>query len=319
MEQSNLPIIKHIPYFLDYCEIERGLSESTLINYHRCLKRFVSWLKENNKTNLLPHELSSDDVWNYRVYLAKHKNSRGEPLKKISQIYHLIALRAILNYFLDKDISSLPTNKIKLPKNGEEKKLVKFLNLEQLEKLLLAPNINKMSGLRDKAILETLFSTGLRVSELVALNREQFSNLGDEQSLELGITGKGGHPRTVYFSKRALFWIKKYLEKHKNDEEALFIGRGISGNRLTSRSIERIVKRYVLLAKLPSFVSPHTLRHSYATDLLNQGADLRMIQELLGHKNISTTQIYTHVTNQKLKEVHTKYHSGSKLKDSLLV
>lgn len=319
MDQSNLPIIKHIPHFLDYCEIERGLSESTIMNYHHCLKRFVSWLKENNKTNLLPQELSPDDIWGYRVYLAKHKNGRGETLKKISQIYHLIALRALLNYFLDKDITSLPSNKIKLPKNDEEEKVIKFLNLEQIERLLMAPDIKKISGLRDKAILESFFSTGLRIAELVALNRERFVGLDNKQSLELGIIGKGGHPRTVYFADRALFWIKKYLEKRQDDGEALFIGRGTSGNRLASRSIERIVKKYVVLAKLPNFASPHTLRHSFATDLLNKGADLRMIQELLGHKNISTTQIYTHVTNQKLKEIHEKYHSSSTLKDSLLV
>jgi site-specific recombinase XerD len=318
MEQSTLPIIDHIPHFLDYCEIERGLSKSTLINYQRCLKRFVSWLDKSDKTDLLPQDLSPDDIWNYRVYLAKYENNRGETLKKVSQIYHLIALRALLNYFLDKDITSLPANKIKLPKNDEEEKAIKFLNLEQIERLLIAPDIKKISGLRDKAILESFFSTGLRIAELVELDREQFINLVDKQSLELGIIGKGGHPRTVYFSERALFWIKKYIEKRKDDGKALFIGNKISGNRLASRSIERIVKKYVILAKLPNFVSPHTLRHSFATDLLNKGADLRMIQELLGHKNISTTQIYTHVTSQKLKEVHEKYHSSSILKDSIL-
>ena len=322
MRQSTLPIIKHIPHFLDYCEIQKGLSNTTQKNYDNYLQRFVFWLKENKKENLLPHELTSDDIWNYRVYLARHKTVKDKLLKKITQAYYLIALRAFLNYFLDKDIVSLPANKIKLPKDASEERVVKFLSLDQIEKLLLSPNLETITGLRDKAILETFFSTGLRIAELVNLNREQFTNIKDKKDLELGIIGKGSHPRTVYFSGRALSWVKKYLETRKDKEKALFIhyrAREDAEARLTARSIERIVKKYAILAKLPVFTSPHTLRHSYATDLLNQGVDLRIIQELLGHKNITTTQIYTHVTNHQLEEAHRKYHSGSRLKDSLLV
>jgi len=318
MKKSTTSIIKHIPHFLDYCKIERGLSKNTLMNYYRYLKCFIFWLKDNDKINLLSHKLTTEDIWNYRVYLVNHKNDQGKTLKKTSQIYYLIALRSLLNYFSEKDISSLPSNKVKLPKNNEQEKIIKFLNLNQIEKLLMMPNIKKLSGLRDKAILEIFFSTGLRVSELVSLTREQFSNIENEKDLELGIIGKGGHSRTVYFSERALFWIKKYLNKRKDNKKALFKSNKLKIN-LTSRSVERIVKKYVILAKLPLSTSCHTIRHTYATDLLNKGADLRMIQELLGHKNIATTQIYTHVTNQKLKEAHLKYHSSSELKDSSMI
>ncbi len=174
------------------------------------------------------------------------------------------------------------------------------------------------AGLRDKAILETFFSTGLRVAELVALNREQFANMRDKKDLEIGIIGKGGTPRTVYFSERALSWIKKYLNIRKDKEKALFLNyraRKDAESRLTARSIERVVKKYAILAGVPIFTTPHTLRHSYATDLLTQGVDLRTIQEFLGHKSILTTQVYTHVTNKRLRDIHRKFHSGKSLKE----
>jgi len=212
---------------------------------------------------------------------------------------------------------SLPADKITLPKDARTEKTVKFLNLEQVEQLLLAPDTKNPIGLRDRAILETLFSTGLRIAELIALNWEQFVNIKNKKDLELGIIGKGSYPRTVYFSERALSWVKRYLETRDNKEKPLFIhyrSRNDAEPRLTARSIERIVKKYAILAGVPIFTTPHTLRHSMATDLLTQGVDLRIIQEFLGHKSILTTQIYTHVTNKRLRDIHRQFHSGKRLK-----
>ncbi|MDO8424381.1 MAG: tyrosine-type recombinase/integrase [bacterium] len=319
MKKSDTSLIKHISDFLDYCEVEKGLSEKTQENYQRYLQKFVFWLKNTQKEALLPHELTSDDIWAYRLFLSRFQSEKGRPLKKITQNYYLIALRAFLGYFIAKDIVCLPPDKIALPKDAKSEKTIKFLNLEQVEKLLVAPDIETPIGLRDRAILESLFSTGLRIAELVALNLEQFANnLKDKKDLELGIVGKGDVARTVYFSERALSWIKKYLEIRKDKEKPLFIhyrSREEADPRLTSRSIERIVKKYAVLSGVPFFTTPHTLRHSYATDLLTQGVDLRTIQEFLGHKNIVTTQIYTHVTNKRLRDIHRQFHSGKNMKN----
>jgi len=318
MDNSNKSIIKCIPDFLDYCEIEKGLAEKTQVNYNRYLQKFIHWLKKTKKDNLLPHELTADDIWNYRLYLSRFQDHKGKPLKKVTQNYYLIALRAFLGYFTAKDITSLPADKISLPKDAKNEKTVKFLSLEQIEKLLLSPNTKTTAGLRNRAILESFFSTGLRIAELVALNKEQLANIKNKKELELGIIGKGARPRTVYFSERALSWLKKYLETRKDKEKALFINyRAKNGTetRLTTRSIERIVKKYAISAGVPFFTTPHTIRHSYATDLLEQGVDLRTIQEFLGHQSIVTTQIYTHVTNKRLRDIHRKFHSGKNLKD----
>jgi len=319
MQKSNKSIIKQIPDFLDYCEIEKGLSDNTQKNYSRYLKKFTDWLRAANKENMLPHDLTPEEIWNYRLFLARFKDpNRDKPLSKLTQNYYLIALRSLLSFFTDKDIISLPADKIQLPKDAKKEKTVKFLTLDQIEKLLLAPNTETDDGLRDRAILESLFSTGLRIAELVALNKEQFKALTDKKDLELGIIGKGKHPRTVYFSERALDWVKKYLKTRDDDDKALFVhyrSRNSSEGRLTPRSIERTVKKYATLANIPFFTTPHTLRHSYATDLLEQGVDLRTIQEFLGHKNIATTQIYTHVTNKRLRDVHRQFHSGKDMKN----
>ena len=317
MKKSNKPIIEHINDFLDYCEVEKGLANRTQENYQHYLQKFVSWMKKAKKETLLPHELTADDIWAYRLYLSRYTGEKGHSLKKVTQNHYLIALRALLGYFTAKDIISLPADKIVLPKDARAEKTVKFLNLDQIERLLLAPDTNTRDGLRDRAILESFFSTGLRIAELVALNREQFVNIKDKKDLELGIIGKGSHPRTVYFSERALSWVKKYIETRKDREKALFIhykARKDTENRLTARSIERIVKKYAILGGVPVFTTPHTLRHSYATDLLTQGVDLRTIQEFLGHRSILTTQIYTHVTNKRLRDIHRQYHSGKNLK-----
>ncbi len=317
MKKSNQSIIKHIPNFLDYCEVEKGLAEKTQKNYNHYLRKFVSWLKKTKKEALLPHQLTSDDIWAYRLYLSRFQDQKGHSLKKVTQNYYLIALRAILSYFIAKDIESTPPGKIALPKDAKAGKTVKFLNLEQIERLLLSPDIKSQIGLRDRVILETLFSTGLRIAELVALNKEQFTNIKNKQDLEIGIIGKGSHPRTVYFSERALSWLKKYLEVREDKEKALFLHyrtRKNTEDRLTVRSIERIVKKYAILSGAPFFTCPHSIRHSYATDLLNQGVDLRTIQEFLGHQSITSTQIYTYVTNKRLRDTHRQFHSGKNLK-----
>ncbi len=314
MKESDKPITEHIPDFLDYCEVEKGLSDKTQENYKRYLQKFTYWLKKAKKEGLKPQDLTKDDIWKYRLFLSRS----SKKLKKITQNYYLVALRALLGYFSAKDIVSLPADKIKLPKDAKREKTIKFLTLEQIERLLLAPDIKKVAGLRDKAILEALFSTGLRIAELIALNKEQFTNIKDKKDLELGVIGKGGRPRTVYFSERALSWLKRYLETRKDKEKALFINyrskKGVE-RRLTTRSVERIVKKYAILAGIPIFTTPHTLRHSMATDLLSQGVDLRTIQEFLGHRSITSTQIYTHVTSKRLRDVHRKYHSGKNLKE----
>jgi site-specific recombinase XerD len=300
--KATLSIIKHIPGFLDYCEIEKGLSNNTQKNYQRYLKKFCDWLVAIKKENIMPHELTSEDVTNYRLYLSRNASPETKQLlKKSTQNYYLIALRSLLGYFSEKNITSLPSDKIKLPKDARKEKTVKFLNLEQIERLLNSPDTTNNVGIRDRAILETLFSTGLRIAELTALNKDQFENLKNKKDFELSIIGKGGYPRTVYFSEKALLWLKKYLETYNSEEKSLF--------RLTPRSIERIVKKYSILSGIPIFTTPHTLRHSLATDFLMQGVDIRTIQEFLGHRSITSTQIYTHVTNKHLRDIHRKFHA----------
>lgn len=319
MKKSNKTIKEHIIDFLEWCEIEKGLSNKTQENYNNFLKRFTGYLDTTKQSNKKPHELTSEDVWKYRLFLSKEKDPKtGKLIKKTTQNYYLIALRALLNYFADRDITSLPAEKIKLARDAQKEKKINFLGLNQVEKLLLAPQLKDLAGVRDRAILETLFSTGLRVAELVALNRDQFMDIKNKKDLEMQVIGKGDKPRTVYFSERALKWLKTYLEYRKDGDPALFINyraRQGDSRRLTARSVERMVKKYVKISGLPLTTTPHTLRHSYATDLLEQGVDLRLIQEFLGHSNIATTQIYTHVTNKKLKDVHKQYHSGGRLKN----
>ena len=312
MQKSQKSILDHIPEFLEYLDIEKGLSHNSQITYNRFINKFENWLKENNFTTLLPHELTSEHIWQYRVYLSKiYNKNTHQPLKRTSINYYLITLRNLLNYFADRDIISLPAEKIKLFPEKKDKN-IKFLQLEQIEKLLAAPDISNIIGLRDKAILETLFSTGLRVAELVSLNRNQIKIDNIDVELEVNVIGKGDKLRPVYFSPRALKAIQDYLNTRKDDEPALFInykGPITKDHRLTTRSVENIVRKYVIKAGISIPASPHTLRHSFATDLLMQGVDLRMVQEFLGHKNIATTQIYTHITSKKLKDIHKKFHS----------
>ena len=318
MNESLKPIKECISDFLDYCEVEKGLRNNTQENYKKYLEKFFGWLDKTNNSSLLPHQLTSDHIWDYRLFLSRTPSpATGKLLSKGTQNYYLVALRALLGYFVAKDVLSLPPDKIALSKADKSKQTVKFLTLEQISKLLASVEPKDDIGIRDRAILEAFFSTGLRIAELVSLNLEQFNNLKNKKDMELGIIGKGGKPRVVYFSERALDYIKKYLEirnnvKHAN-QKALFINfrdkKDDADARLTARSIERMVKKYALFSGTPIFTTPHTLRHSYATDLLNQGVDLRSIQEFLGHSNIATTQIYTHVTNKRLRDIHHQFHS----------
>lgn len=318
MRQSQKPLPQHLPDYLDWLDVEKGLSSKTQENYARFLSRFLKWLDRKELSHLKPHELSPEHVWEYRIYLARQTTSKrsSESLKKSTQNYYLIALRSLLSYFAERDILALPPEKITLPREKAEKE-VRFLSLDQLERLFQAPDVSTLKGLRDRAILETLFSTGMRVSELVALNKDQVKQSLNANDLELGIIGKGGKARVVYFSPRALYWIKRYLTARKDNEPALFVNlrsRKDAPRRLTPRSIEKDISRYATLAGLPSNTTPHVLRHTFATDLLSQGVDIRVLQEFLGHKSITATQIYAHVTSKKLREVHRKYHSGNKLK-----
>lgn len=309
MKNSNTSIIEHIPDFLDYLEIQRGLAPKTQENYHRFLNKFVLYLDKNNNSNLKPHELTSDIVWKYRVFLARQSDSSNKPLKKNTQNYYLIALRSLLNFFTKRDINSLPSDKIELARDKDEKP-VRFLNVDQLKKLFETPDIRRVSGIRDRAIFETFFSTGMRISELVSLNRNQIRF--NKEDFELAIVGKGQKTRTVYFSSRSLGWIKKYLETRSDNDKALFINyRTRKGclRRLSPRYIEKMMKKNIIKAGLPLNTTPHVMRHSFATDMLSKGVDIRILQEFLGHKSIAATQIYTHVTSKKLREVHKKFHS----------
>ncbi|MDD5146698.1 MAG: tyrosine-type recombinase/integrase [Candidatus Pacebacteria bacterium] len=320
MDFNLKPIIEYIPNFLEYLDIEKGLSNNSQQTYSRMLEKFSQWLKKNNFQNLKPNELTEEHIWAYRVFLSHSPNLvTHEPLKKSTQNHYLIALRNLLNFFSDRNIQALPSSKIKLAKQTKEKS-VKFLNLDQVEKLILAPKTNTLIGLRDRAIIETLFSAGLRVAELVSLNKEQIRLNSGSGDMEVGIVGKGNRPRTVYFSERCLEWLQKYLDTRGDDKEkALFIhfkGPKRSSARLTSRSVENIIKKYAVLAGIPVSTVPHTIRHSFATDLLAKGVDLRLVQEFLGHRNIATTQIYTHVVSKQLRDVHRKFHSGKEIKNN---
>ncbi len=314
----NKPLPQHLNDFLEYCEVEKGLSINTVKNYSRFVQKFFAWLKEQKLEKLCPEELTENHVSKYRIWLSRRPNivRRASPtLHASTQIRYLIALRSFLSYFHEKNIPTLPTEKIKLPKDRKDR-LVKFLGIEQLRRFFDGPNTELLSGLRDRAILEALFSTGLRVAELIALNTKQLSGALNKDDFELGVVGKGGYPRVVYFSDRALQWLKKYIQKRDDDDEALFInfkGPKKDSRRISVRGVELIVEKYSKMAGIPFLATPHTLRHSFATDLMSKGVDLRIVQEFLGHRNIATTQIYTHVTSKHLRDIHKKFHGGEGL------
>lgn len=296
--------------FLEYLELERNTSQLTIKNYDHYLKRFLEFAGDID-----PKDIDLNLVRKYRLHLSRWVDSKtGKGLKRITQNYFMIVLRAFLRYLARIDVTSLSPEKVELGEN--EPRPLKVLDDTRLRQLLDAPDTSKKDGMRDRAILETLFSTGLRVSELSKLNRDQI-NLNRR---EFGIVGKGGKERVVFLSDSACEWLDRYLGVRHDTFKPLFIryqGKiNLENNgepmRLTPRSIERIVEKYVKALGFSVKATPHTLRHSFATDLLINGADIRSVQEMLGHSNISTTQIYTHVTNAHLKDVHKTFHSGNK-------
>lgn len=306
-----MTLTQTIDQFLEYLEIERNCSKLTIRNYRHYLKRFLKFVKKRFPPLSTPSQITQEVTHDYRLFLSRFVDEKGISLKRVTQSYHLIALRAYLRFLIKRDVKTLSPEKIELPK-GESRSL-KFLDREQVKRLLNMPEISTVQGMRNKAILEVLFSTGLRVSELVKLNRDSI-NL---ERGEFGVIGKGGRPRVVFLSESAVYWLEKYLAGRDDDFKPLFVryagkkaepDKTGEGLRLTARSVQRIVEKYVKKARLPIKITPHGLRHSFATDLLSAGAGLRAIQEMLGHKNISTTQIYTHVTNPQLKKIHRKYH-----------
>jgi len=296
--------------YLSFIEVEKNYSKFTIRNYSHYLKIFRDWFEKHYAQEYI-EKLTSDMVRRYRLYLKHFEGSQGKHLSPTTQSYYVIALRAFLKYCSKKGIKTLSPEKVDLPK-GEDH-AIKFLDRDQVERLLTSPDTSTMSGLRDRTILEVLFSTGLRVSELAKLNIDKI----DLKEREFGIIGKGRRARVVFLSERATDWLNRYLATRVDPYQALWIRIPKSGEwdpamggeraRLSVRGIQRIVEKYRRSAGLPIKVSPHVLRHSFATTLLQQGADLRSVQEMLGHKNVATTQIYTHVTNPQLKQIHDKY------------
>jgi site-specific recombinase XerD len=294
--------------FLEYLEVERNRSQKTIENYHHYLKRFLQWAKISD-----PKDLTFELVRNYRIYLNRLADEKGHELKKITQNYHLIAIRSFLKYLSKRDIKCLSAEKIEIGKNPSHE--IEFLDGEEVDRLLQAASGNSIKSLRDRAILELLFSAGLRVSELSNLNRDQI-NL-DRQ--EFSVRGKGDKLRLVFISDTAKDALQKYLDKRTDFDNSIFVRfskkkftENSETRRLTPRSIQRIVKFYAAKAGIVKDVHPHTLRHSFATDLLANGADIRSVQTMLGHSSITTTQIYTHITNTQLKSVHQKFHGKHK-------
>jgi site-specific recombinase XerD len=302
--------------FLEYCELDRNLSLRTVRMYGYYLHFFQDWLlKEKQLQDIDVERLAEKDIRQFRLYLSnQYKNEHKGELKRQTQSYFLIAVRSLLRYLLKQNLTVLPPEMIELGKQRD--RTIKFLLPEELQRLLDAVDISDIRGLRDRTIMEVLFSTGLRVSELTSLNRDQI-NL---DTGEFGVIGKGGKARVVFISERAKEWLEKYFLMRDDPYRPLFIrysgpksqdGLTDEKLRLSVRSVERMIDKYRKKAGILFTIGPHVLRHSYATDLLSHGADLRSVQEMLGHKNIATTQIYTHVTNTRLKEIHDKFHSGN--------
>jgi len=301
---------KLIQQFIIYLEIEKGYSAETIRNYNFYLKRFCNWVKNPDIS-----EISSKNIKDYRLFLNRLIKKDQQTIKKNTQNYHLIAIRSFFKYLIKQDIPCLPPDKIELAKMPMRQ--VDFLESHELLNLLEAPILaknkeNNIIKYRDKAILEVLFSTGLRVSELTNLKRE---NINLEKT-DFTIRGKGEKLRIVFLSNQALYWLKRYLSERKDISLWLFIrhDRALNTkkddyNKITPRSIQRLVIKYTKIAGITKKITPHIIRHSFATDLLINGADIRAVQEMLGHSSITTTQIYTHVTNKQLKEVHEAFHN----------
>ncbi|MCR4311494.1 MAG: tyrosine-type recombinase/integrase [Candidatus Taylorbacteria bacterium] len=310
--------------FLEYIEIEKGRSVKTVENYDHYLSRFLGFIKTGN-----PKSITESSVREFRMFLNRQMVGRGKkrqedilPMKKKTQNYYLIAIRAFLKFLARRGVTSLSAECIELAKVGERQ--LDLISEEELNRILEAPDVATLQGLRDKAILETLFSTGLRVSELCSLPREI-----DLSKDEMSVRGKGEKVRVVFFSDDAKKALRTYVSARKDFDDALFVqipddekpnGAKTDGKktrepdtlRLTPRSIQRIVRRYATIAGISKKVTPHVIRHSFATDLLSNGADLRSVQALLGHANIGTTQIYTHVTDKHLRDIHKNFHGKNR-------
>jgi len=307
--------------FLEYLEIERGRSRKTIENYNHYLDRFFDWAHISE-----PSQINDDLMRGFRVYLNRFEDTNGHPLKKNTQNYYIISIRSFLKYLAKRDIETLKAEKVEIGKSS--KREVEFLEADEMERILAAAGGVDFKSLRDKAILELLFSAGLRVSELININRDRL----DLKSREFSVRGKGDKVRVVFVSDGAAKALQRYLEKRTDIDLALFVQDEKSqakfkrkvetrqclvstgGLRLTPRTIQRIVKHYAAKAGIIKDVHPHTLRHSFATDLLMNGADIRSVQEMLGHSSITTTQVYTHVTNKQLKEVHQAFHARRRKK-----
>ena len=304
-KMSSLDFARAKVDFLEYLEVEQNRSQKTIANYDHYLTRLIDFAGDIKVSDIDPELIRK-----WRLWLNRLGTNTSDELTKSTQNYHLTALRSFLRYCAKREIPALPSDKIELAKTT--RKQVTFLNAAEVQTLLEQPDINTLPGLRDRAILELLFSSGLRVSELVGLDTGHI-NL---KRREFMVRGKGRKDRPIFISPEAAEWVQKYLDGRTDNSRPLFMRYGgrkkvdLSGNfsRLTARSVQRMVSRYASLAGITKHVSPHTLRHSFATDLLMNGADLRSVQALLGHSNISTTQIYTHVTDPHLKEVHKKFH-----------
>lgn len=293
--------------FIEYLEIERGRSSKTAENYERYLDRFIEF-----NGDLKVESITTEKIRKYRLWLNRYEGEHGEELATITQAYHLIALRGFLDYLSKRDIKSLAPNKIELPKT--HRKQVTFLHFDEVERLLgTVPNDGTEVHLRDAAIIELLFSSGLRVSELANLDRSHINT----KRREFMVRGKGQKDRPIFISHAAATAVDSYLAKRTDTLVPLFLNYSRNSatstdgsfRRLTPRSIQRMVEKYAKLAGITKHVSPHTMRHSFATDLLMNGADIRSVQSMLGHSNISTTQVYTHVTDAHLRDVYEKFHS----------
>lgn len=303
-----MSLTETITRFLEHAEIGKNQSQRTIINYRHYLGRFAKWFGDGT-----PAHITLDKIQNYRLFLNRFKDDRGRTLSRKTQNYHMIALRALLKYCMKNDIPTLAPEKIELSKIPERS--VDFLTRDEFEALVGTIDAKKKTGLRDRAMLEMLFSTGLRVSELTSLNRDHI----DLRRGEFMVRGKGGKTRIVFLSERATQFLQHYIQKRTDHYKPLFINYGRTRtekelstgehHRLTANSVQEIVRLHAKNAGLAKHITPHKLRHGFATDLLMNGADLRSVQELLGHASITTTQIYTHVTNRRLREVHQKYHS----------
>jgi site-specific recombinase XerD len=283
---------EYLSKYEDYLSLEKGRSQGTIKEYLRKIKFFLDWLEKNKI-----EKIDDDVIYNFRSFL----NKKGLSLK--TQSYYLIALRNFFKFLQKKGLNIYDPFKIELPKLPERE--INILTDEELNRFLNSVSGEDIKSLRDRALLETLFSTGLRVSELCSLNRDI-----DLDKKEIRVRGKGGKIRLVFISEIAKFYLKKYLEKRNDKEPALFISlsKNSKFKRLTPRGVEKIIKYYAKKSGIIKKITPHTLRHQFATDLLMAGADLRAIQLLLGHKNLQTTQIYTHLTNKELKEIHKAFH-----------